>query len=312
MAAKLPFKLTDATMGPGMSLVVVDPDGDDSEVKTSGEAADYLAASWKQTLDVLAERELVRYTPEVVIRAGEGRALVINDDLGQENDVVALLLADEDRRKAKPSEVGGELYLYAVVSDTAAGRVAMIKKKNPTKRARGGKALFGAGDELRLLDDDPWELDPLFDLVVSSEGGYALNTHFFEQLFADADRLKARIRPWVDDIAGTLPMSAHARDVLVSRCDASPRLRRRLRSIAHRGHIARISVADVRRHVREMDLTPATFVRNGKLVVSDDNVEELLRILNEDLDDDVLEPQLIPSGNQDPEHQRTTITGQCA
>jgi hypothetical protein len=283
MAPKLPFKLPDATIGPGMSLVVVDPEGDDSEVKASGEAADYLAGSWKHTLDVLAERELVAYTPEVVIRSGEGRALVINDDLSQENDVVALLLTDEDRRKVKPSEVGGELYLYAVVSDTAAGRVAMIKKKNPTKRARGGKALFGAGDELRLLDDDPWELDPLFDLVVSEQGGYALNTHFFEQLFADADRLRAKIGPWVDDIAHALPMSTQARELLVGHCDTSPRLRRRLRSIAHRGHVARISVADVRRHVREMDLPPASFVRNGKLVVSDDNVEELLRILNEDL-----------------------------
>jgi hypothetical protein len=283
MAVATPFSLTRAALGHAMSLIVVDPDGVQSEVKTGGDAAAFLADTWAWTLETLGQRELVPYTPEVVIRAGEGRALVINDDLRQENEIVDELLADGDRDLATPSDVSGELFLYAVVSDTKAGRIAMIKKKNPTKRARAGKALFAAGDELRRLDRDPWELDPLFDLVVGTSGGYALNTHFFEQLFADADRLRAKIGPWVGDIAKQLPMSNASRDLLIASCDESPRLRRRLRAVAHRGHIARVTVADVRRHVKEMDLPTGSFVKNNRLVVDENNVAELLRILNEDL-----------------------------
>src|ERR1700730_10763391 len=144
MAVATPFSLTQAALGTAMSLIVVDPDGVQSEVKTAGEAAAYLASAWTGTLETLKERELVPYTPEVVIRRGEGRAWVITDDLRDENEIVEELLDDGDRAQAKPSEVSGELYLYAVVSDTKAGRIAMIKKKNPTKRARGGKTLFFA------------------------------------------------------------------------------------------------------------------------------------------------------------------------
>lgn len=283
MASKQPFKLADAGLGTAMSLVVVDRELDAFEVKASGEAAAYLTGAWGATLEQLASHELIPYSPEVIIRQGEGRALVIRDDLRKENEVVELLLGNEDRPKVGPKHVSGELYLYAVVSDTAAGRLAMIKKKNPTKRAAGGKALFGAGDELERLTEDPWELHPTFDVVVGEHGGYALNTYFFEQLFADADRLRAKIGPWVDDIVKHLPMDPQQRDLLVDRCDESPRLRRRLRSIAHRGHIDRVTVADVRRHVSAMGLKATTFVRKGKLVVDEDNVDELLRMLNEDL-----------------------------
>lgn len=283
MATQLPFELGKASLGQAMSLIVVDRDGVQYEIKTSGDAASYLAGAWSGTLDRLRNSDLVPYSPEVVIRAGEGRALVINDDLREENEVIDELLADGDRPQVRPSDVSGELYLYALVSDTKAGRIAMVKKKNPTKRASAGKALFAAGDELRGLEQDPWELDPLFDLVVSADGGYALNTFFFEQLFADAERLRAKIGPWVSDIAKQLPMRKESRDLLVAECDASPRLRRRLRAIAHRGHINRVTVADIRRHAREMGLPTTQFVKNGQLVVGDDNIAELLRILNEDL-----------------------------
>jgi hypothetical protein len=283
MAVAVPFALADAALGGAMSLIVEDRDGIQYEIKTAGDAARYLAEAWAETLAALGERELVAYTPEVIIRAGEGRALVIIDDLREEHEIIEDLLADGDRAQTKPSEVSGELYLYAVLSDTQAGRIAMVKKKNPTKRARAGKALFAAGDELRELDADPWELDLFFDLVVGARGGYVLNTHFFEQLFADADRLREKIGPWVSDIAKQLPMSGASCDLMIASCDASPRLRRRLRAIAHRGHLPRVTVRDIRRHVQEMGLRPADFVKNNQLVVNEDNLGELLRILNEDL-----------------------------
>lgn len=283
MARKIPFALADAKLERAMSFVVADLDWNQYEVKTASDAARFLGAAWSGTLTELEERELVPYSPDVVIRAGEERALVINDDLRDENEIVDDLLANIDRPKVSPKEVSGDLYLYALLSDTKAGRIAMVKKKNPTRRARGGKAIFGAGDELRALRADPWELDPVFDLVVGINGAYALNTWFFEQLFADAERLFAKIGPWVDDITTHLPMGDASRDILVDACENSTRLRRRLRAIAHRGHVARTSVKDVRRHVKEMGLAPRDFVDGQNLICTNENVAELLRILNEDL-----------------------------
>jgi hypothetical protein len=287
MAFETPFDLDDAALGKGLSLIVVERDGDefdDSEVKVAKDASEYLESAWEHTLEDIEGRDLVPYSPEVVIRAGEPRALVINDDLRTENEVIDLLLEDVDRQQVPPDAVSAEdLYLYAAVSDTDAGRVAMIKKTNPTRRAHGGKKWALAGDELVLMSDDPWQLHPTFDLVVNEDGAYALNTWFFEQLFADADRLKAKVDDWVDGIASALPLVSAQRRLLVERCRDSARLRRRLRSIAYRGHIARVTIADVRQHVKEMGLSPKTFIRNGKLVVDDANVDDLLHVLNEDL-----------------------------
>lgn len=262
---------------------MVDNDGVQHEVKTAIDAADYLADAWATTVETVELAELVPYSPEVVIRSEEPRALVITDDLRDENGVVEELLAGGDPPQTKPSEVSGDLYLYAVVSDTAAGRIAMIKKKNPTKRANAGKALFGAGDELARLESDPWELHPLFDLFVSENGGYVLNTHFFEQLFSDSDRLRAKIGPWVSEIAARVPMSAESSSLLASARRDSPRHRRRLRAIAHRGHMSRVTLADVRRHIRRMGLRPNDFLQDGQPAVHEDNPGEVLRILNEDL-----------------------------
>lgn len=280
---KRPFELAKAGLGDSMSLVVVGLDGAQFEIKTSGDAADYLAQSWANTLSALGERELVPYSPEVVIRVGEDRATVITDDLREESEVIEEVLADGDRAQLSPSDAPGQLYLHAVISDTDAGRIAMIKKKNPTKRARSGKRMFLASDELHGMDEDPWELDPLFDLVVGLQGGFALNTTYFEQLFADAERLRAKVGPWVAGIAAHLPMSTDGQDLLVASCKERPQLRRRLRAIVHRGHIGRVTILSVREHVEAMGLDPTLFVNGKELVVDDANLGGLLRILNEDL-----------------------------
>ncbi|HVE67018.1 MAG TPA: hypothetical protein VNB64_00410 [Solirubrobacteraceae bacterium] len=176
------------------------------------------------------------------------------------------------------------LYLYGVVSDAHAGRVAMVTKTNPTRRAGQGKKWALAGDELALMSDDPWQLHPTFDLVVNEDGGFALNTFIFEQLFADAELLRANVDDWVEGIADHhLPMDDAQRNLLAAQCRDSPRLRRRLRSIAYRGHIANVSISEVRKDVREMGLSPSTFIRSGRLVVDDAHIEELLLVLNEDL-----------------------------
>jgi hypothetical protein len=281
------FDLDDAHLGPGMSLIVVERNGRafrDFEVRIAGDAGAHLAEAWEATVEAFASAEHVPYTPEVVIRAGEGGVLVIDEDLGDENEIVEVLLDDVDRPVRVPQDVNAErLYLYAVLSTTDTGRIAAIKKQSPAKRARAGKRWALAHDELVLMEEDPWQLHPIFDMLVAVDGAYAVSVSAFEQLFAEADRLVEKVDDWVQTVAAALPMDADQQDVLIDRSRESSRVRRRLRSIVHRGHLTRVSVGDVRRHVGGMGLPVAEFVHNDRLVVERANVDQLLQVLNEDL-----------------------------
>jgi hypothetical protein len=287
MILSFPFSLSDASLGHGMSLVVIEQHGNelaDAEIKASGEAWTYLAESWARTLDVIADAEPVDYSPEVVFRREDNQVLVINEDVREENASARLLLDNADRPMKTPAAVNAdELYLYALVSTTTAGRLAMIKKTNPARRARQGKRWALAHDELSLLEEDPWQLHPTFDLVIGETGALALSHTYFEQLFKDAERLREKVGDWVDEVHAALPMTDSQKAVLVARCRDSSRLRRRLRAITNRGHLNRVTITEVRTHARRMGLDPKHFVKFGKLVVEHANADELLQLLNEDL-----------------------------
>lgn len=282
-----PFDLSKATLGPGMSLVVIEQHGnelDDAEIKASGAAATYFADSWARTLAAIAAADAVAYSPEVVFRPEDKQVLVINEDVREENVSARLLLDHGDRPKKTPAQVDtNALYLYALVSTTAAGRLAMIKKTNPARRAREGKRWALARDELNLLEEDPWQLHPTFDIIVGETGAFALSHSYFEQLFKDAERLRAHVGDWVDEVHAALPMTDAQKAVLSARCRESSRLRRRLRAITNRGHLDRVTINQVRAHARRMGLDAKDFVVSGKLVVDQANADELLQLLNEDL-----------------------------
>jgi hypothetical protein len=282
-----PFDIEQATIGPAMSLLVIERDGSTFrvvEIKSGGDVQQFLRQAWETTRAEIAAAEKVSYSPDVIIRPEEGRTLVVDEDLREDSEVVELLIDPADRPQVRPDEVDPEaLYLYAVVSKTKAGRLAMVKKLSPAKRAREGKRWALARNELRLMDDDPWQLHPRFDLVIGDSGAYALSVSAFEQIFAEADRLVADVGSWVNTIAKSLPMDPTQRDVLIQRCKDSSRLRRRLRSIENRGHIKRVTISKVRSHVKAMGLPVSHFVQKGKLVVDSANAGELLQILNEDL-----------------------------
>jgi hypothetical protein len=279
--------LADANIGDGLSLVVIERVKgafNPFEVKTGGDVQAFLVDAWEATREELLLAEKVAYSPEVIVRPGEGRVLEITEDLRAESDVVSLLLDSADRPRRKPSQLDSDmLYLYAVVSTTKAGRAAMVKKLSPAKRAREGKAWALAADELRLMDDDPWQLHPRFDLLLAEHGAFALNVNGFEQIFAESERLIAKVDSWVSGIAAALPMDDDQRALLVERCEESSRLRRRLRSIENRGHIKRVTVSRLRQHLKQMGIKVGKHVKDGKLVIDASSAEELLRVLNEDL-----------------------------
>jgi hypothetical protein len=60
-------------------------------------------------------------------------------------------------------------------------------------------------------------------------------------------------------------------------------LRRRLQSIVERGHLATVTVADIRREMRKHGMKTADFIKNGKLTFAQADAKLMLLLLNEDL-----------------------------
>jgi len=239
----------------------------------------------ERTLEIAADDDLlVDYTPDLVLRGDDPDVPVVRTDLTEENEIIASLFENADLGQQAPNAVDSEhLYLYAVVSDTEAGRVAMIRKQTPVKQAREGKWWALAKNELRLMEDAPWQLHPVFDLIVTEDGAYVLRYSAFEQLLADSSVLLERVDDWVAGLAAALPVSDGGDLILISRCVESSRLRRRLRAIYDRGHLSRVGVSDVSDHARRMGFDPDEFIKDGELVVDEDNADSLLQLLNEDL-----------------------------
>lgn len=289
MTVERPFDPADAELGEGMSFLVIERPSKGTfslaEIKTADEVQEELEQAWENTLAQLSDDgRLVEYTPDLVLRGGDPEIPVLATDLAEENEIIAALMDDLDLSQQAPNAVeSANLYLYAVVSDTEAGRITMIKKQTPAKQARAGKWWALAEDELKLLDDDPWQLHPEFDLVVAAEGTYVLRYSALEQLLAESAMVLQRVDDWVAQLADALPLSDGGEVALLSRCVESSRLRRRLRAIYDRGHLSRVAVSDVRDHAIQMGFDPDEFIEDGKLHIDEENAEVLLQLLNEDL-----------------------------
>jgi hypothetical protein len=306
MAVAKPFTATKAALGGGLSMIVVERRSKTNssivELKTAADAQVELKKAWNETLQLISnDSNLVAYSPDLVMRVDDPRVAVMSNDLASESEIVAAVLADSDRGLEAPKNVAAEhLYLYALVSDTKAGRVAMIKKRTPAKRAREGKWWALAEKELRLIEDDPWQIYPTFDLVVCQKGAYVLRLGALDQLLGDSQILMQRIGDWVKAVAASLPIGKGQDAILVERCEESSRLRQRLRAIHSRGHLSRVSIAEVKAHAKRMKLKPADFTKGNKLLITETNVDQLLKLLNEDLFTGGLTGDPFVSGGKEP------------
>jgi Domain of unknown function (DUF4868) len=285
-----PFTAAAATLGEGLSMLVVERPSRKAfsiaEIKTSDDAQAGLVSAWEETLARIADDSaLVDYTPDLLFRAGDPRIPVLNKSIADENEIVADLLSDADRSQEAPRRVSSaHLYLYALVSDTEqAGRVVMIKKQTPAKKASEGKWWGLPSNELQRMDADPWQIHPFFDLVVSADGTYVLRLSALDQLLGDSQVLVEHVDGWVSAITSSLPIAEGQADILIERCKSSSRLRNRLRAINSRGHLSRVTIDKVEEHAKRMQLEPSEFIDNNQLVVSEANADQLLKLLNEDL-----------------------------
>jgi hypothetical protein len=139
------------------------------------------------------------------------------------------------------------------------------------------------GNTLSRIGGPVFGLDDYFDLIVSEDGIVAVSQHHFELLFRETPALQQRIPDWVQAIEDHLPLAADGAQRLAERAATDGRLRRRLRSIVERGHLATVTPERIRAHLRQAGLDPARFLDGDQLRFDDSNAFDLLYLLNEDL-----------------------------
>lgn len=246
------------------------------------------------TLDNLAQRDSEIWTPDAdltpetyltLTTAQLGAAPVLATEHG-ELTLSQALLAPEALPLLDPHELpAANLELYAItVGDIPGERTAFLRRNNPRRGLRAGRIYTSYRDVLQNIDDPVFGFDRDIDLVFLGDQVHVLSQATFAALFRDQEALAGQIPSWTAVLGDHVPLEAAGRDRLNQRALRDSRIARRLESIVTRGHLADVSIDELRDKMTEVGLDPdAHLDSNGQLSLEDEHISTVLNFLNEDL-----------------------------
>lgn len=147
-----------------------------------------------------------------------------------------------------------------------------------------------------MLEEPVFAFSPTIDFLVGPDWAVVLRQRPFEALLRHVSQVEQRIGGWVESITTHLPMDSGSAATLRDVAMRDSRTWRRLREIHQRGHLANVSIEQVRDYAGRVGLDVNNVVRDGKLVFDPADRFGFLHLLNEDLyrgplTDDVYEAQ---------------------
>lgn len=281
-----PLGLDTVQLPDDLSLIVAWKQGDEyagGEVRIAKNVAEHMHTACQRTLDTIAARDTRIYTPEMQLEQDDEVLVVEDPQLIGDSQVAAVVLPTQPLQLINAQSLPKRpLQLYAAVARTSIGDVAFLRKANPHTAVRAGRLYTLLGASLTRIGGPIFALDNRFDLVVTEAGVVALRQDHFELLFREIPALQQHIPQWVGAIETHLPFAHDGATRLAERASTDGRLRRRLRSIAERGHLAHVSIDQIRQHLREVGLPEANFLDGDQLRYDDANPFPLVYLLNED------------------------------
>ncbi len=158
-----------------------------------------------------------------------------------------------------------------------------LRKANPQRGLKKGKILMSMSDVLTRLTDPVLALDDRFDFVITESRVAVLRMTVFDFVFRNAAAVAQQVPTWISSITNALPLKEGAAEALAAKAASDIRLRRRLQSIHESGHLATVSIDDVRAEIGRRGLDEDELIDNDQLVFDDADPFTLLRLLNEDL-----------------------------
>jgi hypothetical protein len=251
-------------------------------------ARDALAALRDRAQATLADLEPMErrdYWPDANLQAGEYYEIpraAIEDSLG----VLRLLDAGADTQLLAPEDLAGRLLFYSVVVGAdPARRVSFVSKSNPARELGRGiwlTRLTPHSDTLTSVETPLFLFEDRVDLVVGPENVVVMNQLAFEQWFRESPAIGEHVQRWIGNIHEHLPLADDGVERLRGRAETNSRIRRLLRNISERGHLAGVSIERIRAHILQQGLEETTLLRGEQLLLGDDPTP-LLKLLNEDL-----------------------------
>lgn len=253
-------------------------------VNVGGDVEAELRGACDDALRSLEELEYRPYHPDALLADEEYTALDI-DEIDDAGGVLELLHGGPTLPLVPPRDLPEKSYVFygVIIGSTPDDRVSFLSKTNPARLWKPGRFFTTLGNTLTKVDDPILVFEEEMDLIATRDGIAVRDQRAFEQLFRETPVLQERIGAWVVDIAARLPLADDGVDRLTARCRADSRLRRRLQSIHARGHLANVTIDDIRAESLGQGLDEQALIRDGHLVFDDADPQTLLRLLNEDL-----------------------------
>jgi hypothetical protein len=163
------------------------------------------------------------------------------------------------------------------------GPVVYVKRTNPQVAHKPGRFFAVARERLTRVAEPDFEFSSDFDFVVGPDWVVVVSQKSFEMLFRDVNLVQQHVDSWIEGVTDHLPMAPPSLEVLREVALKDSRLWRRLKEIKARGHLANVSLNDVRTYAEAMELDPAKVVVNNELVFDPKERFSFLQLLNEDI-----------------------------
>jgi hypothetical protein len=253
-------------------------------VELTEEVANSLREVAQGALAALGEREPKAYSVDSHLEPEEFFT-VPEPLLEYGNELVTLVRSGADLQKITAAQLPGRplLFYASVIGDEPEARTAFVRTANPVMAASAGRILTRLRGSLTVLSEPVFSFDRRIDFIVARDGVAVLNANSFDRLFRDMPAILERIPEWLQEVSAHLPIDDAALAELGERCEKDSRLRRRLQAIRDRGHLANVTLKDVRKEAERQGLDPNDVVRDGRLAVEGMDIANLLKLLNEDL-----------------------------
>lgn len=229
----------------------------------------------------LRQRTAKPYSPEVDLEPREEYLTIPRSSLHTEEPLLMLLDSIADRDPLRASDLPARSLLFHAY--VFPGHATFLRKANSHQTARSGRVLTRLSQTLSRVDEPVFAFDDKVDLVVTADEVIVSSLSAFELLFKEDDFLVQHIPTWVNSIATHLPVNDGAAEVLTEHCRRNTRFRRRLETIHARGHLTHVTIEQVCEEAQNQGLDVASLVVDGRLNFEDASVDDLLRLLNEDL-----------------------------
>ncbi len=239
-----------------------------------------LSRDWLGTIE---DNVVVPY--EATAELADGQVFLVEDEdvLADFAPLYELAAQAAELQPLAVDQVDRRISVYGVVAGDA-NRIALFKRSDPRIGYSGGRRFLAVlGERLERLVDPAFAFYSSFEFVLAEQWALIVNQGAFEKLFRDAGLVEQHIDQWVAGIEQHLPWGDGAVAALTEVAHRDSRVWRRLREINRRGHLAAVTIDQVREYADEMGLDEDGLIIDDRLVFDPDNRFSILHLLNEDL-----------------------------